>query len=274
MTVSRPPVVSTVLLWLVLEILAAWQVRTPEGTPLLATWIRSLARPVIASAQQIGHLIVDVGLGTADLQVVIADNRALRLEVERLSSRNLLLEEDLEAYREAAGLVNDSFGFSNGAVLARCTFRDIAAGSMEVRTASTVYLPRDTPAITKGGVIGRVVRSEGSRHWLQLITNGAAAAAVQTQDSAVQGLVVGTGGERLTVAYVPRQARLEKGTVLLTSGGDGIFPPGIAAAKVVHVRETENPFLEIGAEPTAELRSARIVMLLPLWSTVGGGESE
>jgi rod shape-determining protein MreC len=262
----------TILLWLVLEVIAAWQVRTPEGAPLLATWIRSLARPVTWSAVQIGHLVVDVGLGATDLQRIVADNRSLRLEIERLSSRNLLLEEDLTALQDAANLVNDSIEYSNGAVVARCTFRDLAAGSMEVRTDTMVYLPRDTPAITGGGLVGRVIRSEGTRHWLQLITHGAAAAAVQTPDSNVQGLVVGTGDETLTVAYVPRQATLEKGQVLVTSGGDGIFPPGIAAATVVHVRETENPFLEIGAMPTADIRSARIVMLLPLWSAVGDGE--
>lgn len=264
----------TILLWLVLEVLAAWQVRTPEGAPLLATWIRSLARPVIWSAQHIGHLIVDISLGTTDLQRTVADNRSLRLEIERLSSRNLLLEEDLAALQDAANLVNDSIGFSNGAVVARCTFRDVAAGSMEVRTASEVYLPRDTPAITGGGLVGRVVRSEGTRHWLQMITHGAAAAAVQTPDSHVQGLIVGTGGETLTVAYVPRQAMLERGQVLVTSGGDGIFPPGIAAATVVRVRETENPFLEIGAVPTADIRSARVVMLLPLWSAARDGAAE
>jgi rod shape-determining protein MreC len=274
MTVSRPPAVLTLLLWIVLEVVAAWQVRTPEGTPVLVTWIRSVARPVAWSAQRIGNLIVDVGLGTTDLQQVIVDNRALELEVERLSTRNLLLEEDIAAFRTADELLNDSTGYSNGAVIARCTFRDLAAGSMEVRTASTVYLPRDTPAITGGGLVGRVVRSEGSRHWLQLITHGAAAAAVQTPDSDVRGLVVGTGGETLTVAYVPRQARLEKGQILITSGGDGIFPPGIAAATVVRIRETENPFLEIGAAPTADLRTTRVVMLLPLWSASGGGETE
>lgn len=274
MTVSRPTTLLTILLWLVLEVLAAWQVRTPEGAPLLAAWIRTLARPVIWSAQRIGQLIVDVNLGTTDLQRTVADNRSLRLEIERLSSRNLLLEEDLAALQDAANLANDSIAFANGAVVARCTFRDIAAGSMEVRTASTVYLPRDTPAITGGGLVGRVVRSEGTRHWLQMITHGAAAAAVQTPDSAVQGLIVGTGGETLTVAYVPRQAMLERGQVLVTSGGDGIFPPGIAAATVVRVRETENPFLEIGAVPTADIKSARVVMLLPLWSVARAGGAE
>ena len=274
MTGSRPPALLTILLWTVLEAIAAWQVRTPEGAPLLVTWVRAIVRPVTWSAQQIGELTNDIALGTSNLERVIVDNRALRLEVERLTTRNRLLEEDLAALRDATDLLQDSVGYSNGAVIARCTFRDLAAGSMEVRTASAVYLPRDTPAVTGGGLVGRVVRSEGTRHWLQLITHGAAAAAVQTLDSSVRGLVVGTGDDTLAVAYVPRQAMLEKGEVLLTSGGDGIFPPGITAATVIRVRETNDPFLEIGAAPTADLRSTRIVMLLPLWSAKGGGETE
>jgi len=274
MTDSRPPAVLTILLWLALEAIAAWQVRTPEGASVLATWIRAVARPLTWSAQQINQLTTDLGLGTTDLRRVILDNRSLRLEIDGLAARNLLLEEDLAALREAAGLLGDGLEFAKGAIVARCTYRDIAAGTMEVRTEAAVYLPRDTPAVTAGGLVGRVLRSEGSRHWLQLITHGAAAAAVQSFDTSVQGLVVGTGGETVTVAYVPRQARLERGQVLITSGGDGIFPPGIAAATVIRVRETDDPFLEIGAAPTADLRNARVVVLLPLWSATSGGGTE
>jgi hypothetical protein len=274
MTGSRPSAVLTILLWIVLEAIAAWQVRTPEGASVLVTWMRAIVRPLTWSAQQISQLTTDIGLGTTDLRRVILENRSLRLEVEGLAARNLLLEEDLAALRDAAGLLGGGLEFANGAMAARCTYRDIAAGTMEVRTAVAVYLPRDTPAVTAGGLVGRVLRSEGSRHWLQLITHGAAAAAVQSLDTSVQGLVVGTGGETLTVAYVPRQARLERGQVLITSGGDGVFPPGIAVATVTRIRETDDPFLEIGAAPTADLRNTRVVVLLPLWSANSGGGAE
>lgn len=273
MTASRPPVVLTLLVWTVLEIIAAWQVRTLEGVPLLVQWTRSIVRPVTWTAQQIGVLVVDVGRGTTNLQGVIAENRRLRLEIERLAAQNLLLEEDLSAGREADQLLGENARFSHGVVLARCTYRDLAVGSMEVRTADSVHLPRDTPAVTAGGLVGRVVRSEGHRHWIQLITHGAAAAAVQSAETSVQGLVVGGGDERLTVAYVPRQAKIETGQVLFTSGGDGIFPPAIPAATIVRIRETDDPFLQIGATPTADFRGVRVVMLLPTWSTAGRSES-
>jgi cell shape-determining protein MreC len=70
---------------------------------------------------------------------------------------------------------------------------------------------------------------------------------------------------------VPRQATLERGTVLMTSGGDGIFPPGIPTVRIVRVRESEDPFLEVRAVTSANLRTARVVLLLPDWAARAGG---
>ena len=74
------------------------------------------------------------------------------------------------------------------------------------------------------------------------------------------------------MAYVPRQGHLERGVVLVSSGGDGIFPPGIPVAQVVGVRETEDQFLEVSAVPTVNLHTVRVVLILPDWSAGGGGD--
>jgi len=261
----------TALLWGLLEILAAWQVRTSDG-PILLSWLRAVIHPVIATADRVGDLTMDFGLGIHDLQRVITDNRRLRLELEEIRSRELLLEEDLRALREASRLAGPVSEFEAGARVARCTFRDLGAGSMEVRTVNRVMIPHDAPVVTSGGLVGRVVRSEGHRHWLQILTHVAAAAAVQTTDGSLNGLALGTGTDALAVAYVPRQGHLERGMILVTSGGDGIFPPGIPVVQVVGVRETEDPFLEVSAVPTVNLQTVRVVLILPDWSAGSGGE--
>ncbi len=269
---SRSSLARSVLLWAFLEIIAAWQVRTTDGTPLGFSWLRSMVQPVIWVAQQTAGLTVDISLGARDLRRVISDNRALRLELEAARTRELLLAEDMAAFREAGRLTEAGAEFTRGSVAARCTYRDLGAGTMEVRTATEIVIQKDTPAVTSGGLVGRVIRSEGRRHWLQLVTHAAAAVAVNTNDASVQGLALGTGTDSLTVAYVPRQAKLQRGAVLVTSGGDGIYPPGIPVAAVVRLRETDDLFLEIGATATAELRTARVVLLLPGWSPSGGEE--
>jgi rod shape-determining protein MreC len=272
MTFNRTLMFRTLLLWGVLEIIAALQVRSSSGVPLLFTWLRSLAQPAVFAAEKVGDLARDLSLGTSDLRLVIADNRRLRLELEELKARDLLLQEDLNTLRESSRLAGPSAEFAAAAVVARCVYRDLAGGTMEVRTAEKIEIPRDTPAVSANGLVGRVVRSEGRRHWLQLLTHVAAAVAVQTDDSLVQGLALGTGGDSLTLAYVPRQAALERGAVLVTSGSDGIFPPGIPAVWVVRIRESDDPFLEVVAASSANLRSTRVVLLLPEWSARGRGD--
>jgi rod shape-determining protein MreC len=139
---------------------------------------------------------------------------------------------------------------------------------MEVRTAERLIIRRDSPVVTADGLVGRVIRSEGRRHWLQLLTHAAAAVAVQTVDGQLDGLALGSGGDALTVAYVPRQAELKRGTLLVTSGGDGVFPPGIATVRVTRVRESDNQFLEVDAAASADLRSIRVVLILPKWAPI------
>jgi rod shape-determining protein MreC len=269
---SQTPIFRTLVLWTALELLAAWQVRSPAGTPILFSWLRAVAGPIISGVERVGDFVADVGVGLSDLQRVIADNQRMRLQLEDLQARHLLLQEDLTAQRETSELVRPGAEFQAGSIVARVTYRDLGAGTMEVRTSDKILIPRDAPVVGAHGLIGRVVRSEGRRHWLQLLTHAAAAVAVQTDDGGVQGLALGTGSGQLTIAYVPRQANLERGTVLMTSGGDGIFPPGIPAVRIVRVRESDDAFLEVSAVSSADLATTRVVLLLSRWSARDGGE--
>ena len=263
---SRILVVRTLFLWTVLELLAAWQVRSSAGAPVLFVWMRALTAPIVTGVEGVVDLARDIGVGASDLHDVIADNQRMRLQLEELRARQLLLQQDLAAQRETSDLATTGAEFRAGSIVARCAYRNLGAGTMEVRTAAKLSIPRDAPVIGAHGLIGRVIRSEGRRHWLQLLTHAAAAVAVQTDDGGVQGLALGAGDGQLTIAYVPRQANLERGTVLSTSGGDGIFPPGIPTVRIVRIRESDDPFLEVRAISSADLRTARVVLLLPAWT--------
>ena len=266
MTDARTMLRSTILIWLLLELVAAAQVYTSDGATVLVSWLRAAVRPATWSAERLGDLAIDLSLGVRNLRHVIADNRDLRFELSQARARELLLRQDLAAAREIDGLVAAAAELETAAALARCSYRNLSTGLMEARTSEPIRIRRDTPAVTSAGLVGRVVRSDNRRHWLELLTHPAAAVAVQTEDARVHGLAVGTGGELLEIRYVPRQSALVRGTLLVTSGADGIYPAGIAVARVTRVRETENAFLEVRGVPSAELREARLVLLLPAWS--------
>ena len=270
---SRTYVLRTVLVWTLLELLAALQVPSTAGVPVLFSWMRTLVEPAAAAAEGAVGLAVDLGLGVRGLQRVMVDNRQMRIQLEELQAREMLLQIDLDALREIGGFAGPNAELEAGSLIGRCVYRDLFAGTMEVRTAQSMILGNDTPVVSADGLVGRIIRSEGRRHWLQLLTHSAAAVAVQTEDSLIHGLALGTGGYALTIAYVPRQAVLERGALLVTSGGDGIYPPGLPTVRVTRLRESDDPFLEVTAIPTADLRATRMVLILPQWAPTQGGDS-
>ncbi len=271
MTEHRTPLLRTVLLWVLLELLAATQVRSPDGLPLAWVWVRAAVAPARWTAEQTGRLISDLLSGVRTTRQLLADNQRLRRDLGQARMRIVLLEEDRAALRDAAELVDRVAEFEASSIPARCVYRNSRLGRAEVRIEGAAVIPADTPVVGAGGLVGRVIRTSRQRCWVELITHPAAAVAVQTRDGTVHGLATGTGGGEVTVEYVPRTAPLLRGSVLVTSGADGIYPPGIPVVEVTRIRETEAAFLQVAATPTAAIATARVVLLLPDFRGSGEG---
>jgi rod shape-determining protein MreC len=265
-TDRRILILRTVLLWLLLELLAAAQVRTPGGQTVLWSWARAAASPVVWLSERIGVLFTDLITGFTQTRELAISNRQLELELDTARIHRMLMAEDLAALLELDSLIAAIPSLKDSAVPSRITYRNLIQGQMIARVPSGEGLERDTPALAGGGVIGRVIRSERRNCWIELITHPVAAVAVQTPDGTIQGLSVGSEMGDLEIQFVPRQARLLRGTTLFTSGADGIYPPGLPVGRVTVVRESADAFLEIRAEPTADLSASRVVVFIKDWA--------
>lgn len=264
MTDSRLFLVRIMLVWLLLELLAATQVRTPDGSPVAWQWIRTGTAPLVNSSSRIGSSIGHIMDNIGATSRMLVDSHRMQLELEELRARNLTLKEDLASLRDGSTLLDDVVQFEDRAAVGRCVFRDPARGRMEIVVNSPSEIRLNTPVLTGSGLVGRVVQSRGRRSWVEVLTHPAAAAAVQTVDGSLQALATGTGRiNELEILFVPRAAEILQGTILVTSGADGIYPPGIPVASVASVRETDAAFLEVRASPTADLTTLRVVLLLP-----------
>ena len=62
----RAYVIRTILVWTLLELLAALQVPSEGGGPMLFSWMRTLVEPVAAVAERSVDLAVDLGVGIVD----------------------------------------------------------------------------------------------------------------------------------------------------------------------------------------------------------------
>lgn len=264
MTAIRRILLRSLLLWLLLELIAAAQVRH-AGETVLASWARATAAPVVAAAGWLTTTGRDLREGLRDSSKLIAEVARLRDELADAETRVELLEEDQAALQEALDVVLAMPELDEPSVVARVTWRNLAEGLLEVSAGRTEGVGRDTVVVAAGGVVGRVIRTAPHASWVELVTRPTAAVAVRAGDGGADALAVGAGDSSLRIEYLPRRSELLRGAELITSGADGIYPPGLPVARVAAVRESAGAFLEVSAVPSAALADVRVVRLLIGW---------
>lgn len=118
--------------------------------------------------------------------------------------------------------------------------------------------------IDADGVVGQVIEAGLLSSHAMLISDPDHALPVQVNRSGLRTIAVGTGEyDRLDLPFLPNNADIREGDLLVTSGLGGAFPPGYPVATVDSViRAPQNPFAEVSAKPAAALGQVREVMLI------------
>ena len=120
------------------------------------------------------------------------------------------------------------------------------------------------PLLDANGLMGQIMRVGPVSSIALLITDPSHAVPVQVSRNGLRALALGTGAsDRLELPYLPGDADIQVGDVLITSGLGGRFPPDYPVAKVVSVeRDPGQPFARILAVPSARLEHSREVLLV------------
>jgi rod shape-determining protein MreC len=87
---------------------------------------------------------------------------------------------------------------------------------------------------------------------------------VQIVRTGLRSVIYGTPkGDTLDLRFVPISADVQTGDELVTSGLDGIYPPGLPVAKVVRVdKQADTAFARVVCLPVAPVRGARQLLVL------------
>jgi rod shape-determining protein MreC len=86
---------------------------------------------------------------------------------------------------------------------------------------------KDMSAITPKGFAGKIFNVTGSYSKLLLLTDINFSAAVRLQESRKECVISGTGTRKAILKYVPYEDEVKVGDIVITSGLDQLFPPGI-----------------------------------------------
>ena len=116
------------------------------------------------------------------------------------------------------------------------------------------------------GIIGQVTRVYPFSSEVTLITDKGLSIPVQVERSGLRAIVFGQGqGNLIDLPYLPPNVDVREGDMLVTSGIDGVYPPGLAVARVTMIdRDPDSPFAHIVCTPIAGIENHKQVLLLSL----------
>jgi rod shape-determining protein MreC len=245
-------------------VLISAQVSTRSGTPVL----EAVAFGVFSEVQRAGATAVGAVTG---LWTGYFDLRGLRAENERL--RRDLAEARI-AWQQERALAQRSRNLESlldlrSRLSVETTAADVvaAAATPEFRTitigkGTSMGLRRDMAVVAPAGVVGRLIVPSARASKVQLLIDRNAAAGALVERSRAQGVVLGTGADRLRLEYVTGSADIKIGDTVVTSGIDGIYPRGFVIGRIETVERSGGSYGAIIVVPAVDFSSLEEVLVV------------
>ena len=234
------------------------------------------ARKAIGATVYPLRVVVDAPLSLWRwLEETTAARNELQLENSRLNAERLLTQARLQRYAaleaentrlramlEATKSVGDQVRVAEIMSVSANPFRHVLV--VDKGTRDGVY---DGQAmVDANGVVGQVIEAGLLSSQGVLISDPDHALPVEVNRNGLRTIAVGTGAyDRLDLPFLPNNADIQPGDLLVTSGLGGAFPAGYPVAVVdVVTRIPQEPFAAVSARPAAALNQVREIMLI--WS--------
>lgn len=229
-------------------------------------YLQSIRRAVAVVVYPMQHVSAVPSRAFNWVGEVAVSNSHLRRENEELRQRGLV---------DAAGLQNQrALAAENEHLRQLLAIRGRVP--RELIAAEIVSAPRDPftrrVVVDKGGqhgvhagaavvdrigVVGQVTRVFPWLSEVTLVTDKEQAVPIQVLRSGLRGVTFGIGDDgTLELRFMPVNADIQNGDVLVTSGIDGTYPPGLPVAVVSKIeRNTAYAFARITCVPAAGVNS-------------------
>jgi rod shape-determining protein MreC len=198
------------------------------------------------------------------LRGVRAENRELKQQIEQMRLEQVRLSEDAAQAHRLQNLLAFKEQFVSKTVAAQ------VIGSSGSDLSRVVYIDkgenvgirRDMPVITANGIVGKVLMVYPSVSQVLLINDQTSGVGAILDKSRLQGVLRGGANGEVMLERVMSDEQVAAGDVVLTSGGDRIFPKGLPVGTVSKVSNGKDLFLNIKIKPAANLSKLEEVLVL------------
>ena len=228
-----------------------------SGVRLIRLWAQELVSPP-------ERLIHSTSMGSThlwqnyiDLRNVRQQNADLEKTIDRLRLEQAALLEDAKQGQRLQGLLNFQEKYIYQTVAAQAIG---SSGSEQSRVfyidkGTSSGIARDDAVITAEGIVGKVRDVFPSSAQVLAINDQTSGAGVILATTRTRGILRGNANGQTEIVDVLADNRIQKGEVVLTAGGDQIFPRGLPVGvvdKVVNDPERDS-FIDVMVTPAAHL---------------------
>ncbi|MDD5409533.1 MAG: rod shape-determining protein MreC, partial [Candidatus Omnitrophica bacterium] len=118
-------------------------------------------------------------------------------------------------------------------------------------------------AVNNLGLVGRVIESSGNNSKILLINDPSQGISSIVQRSRQEGLVSGSLGANLIMRYLPPDAQISAGDIIVTSELSQVYPKGLLVGKVINIgKEFSGLSCYAVVKPAVELSSIEEVFVI------------
>jgi rod shape-determining protein MreC len=232
--------------------------------------LRVLVATVLNPVERVLRIPVDAWNGVGDyamgLQRALSNESAARADLARQAERSARVEQLVVENNRLRALLGLRAGLTVRSQPAEVLYDapDPFSRKAIIDRGMTQGVVLGSPVINEAGVLGQVTRVYPLSSEVTLLTDKDAAIPVlntRTQSrSAAFGIATGSG---LELRFMAGNADVQVGDSLHTSGVDGVYPPGLAVAKVTAVdRKVDTGFAKVMLAPAAPPDGVRHVLVL------------
>ena len=198
------------------------------------------------------------------LRGVRAENRGLKAQIERMSLEQVRMSQDADQARRLQALLAFKEQFISETMAAQ------VIGGSGSELSRSVYIDKghndgikpDMAVITADGVVGKVLHVYRTTSLVLLIDDQTSGVGAILDKTRLQGILRGTPSGEVTLEKVMSDETVPAGELVLTSGGDGIFPKGLLVGRVTKVSPGNELFLNIRVRPAADLSRLEEVLVV------------
>lgn len=235
---------------------------TRSALSVLLYPIRQLAAYPGILWQGIGNIYITQG----KQHQLIKENDDLRLQHENDAaqlSQFQSLQSENQQLRKLADLPIPN-GFDRQIVEIIYTERDVFQRKVIVNKGADANIQLGQVVMDDSGIVGQITRVYPLLSEVTLITERDHAVPVQVLRNSLRTILFGSGDtSQLSLRYMPVSADIKEEDVLVTSGIDGIYPPGIPVARIITIeRDPAFPFAHVTCLPIGGVDNHRHLLIL------------